>query len=87
MLAIGALTLTPTFSESHVLYQAATTNATDAITATTTVSGATVAILNGSTSVTSGSSATWVTGVNHVKITVTKSGEDPGIYHVDVTKS
>ena len=56
-------------SQTH-LVSAATTNATDNITATSTASGATVLIKNGSTTVASGSPATWSAGVNHVKITV-----------------
>jgi hypothetical protein len=47
--------------------------------------GATVTILNGATPVTSGASATWSAGINHVTITVAISGGETGVYHIDVT--
>ena len=70
-LAIGTLTLTPAFSPDVLEYTAATANATNKITAEPTDAGDTVAILNGSTEVESGSSATWSEGENTVTITVT----------------
>jgi hypothetical protein len=89
VLTIGALTLVPTFAAGQVLYTTATTNATDVITATTTLAGATVTILNGETPVISGNAATWSAGENNVTITVTEPGVggEVGIYRVDVTKS
>lgn len=85
-LTIGTLTLTPTFAASVLSYTAATTNETDTITATATDSDATVTIKNGTTSVTSGSAATWTAGKNTVTIEVT-NGSEKRTYTVEVTKS
>ena len=85
-LAIGSLTLTPDFDKDVTEYAAATTNATNTVTATATDEGATVAILNGETSVASGSAATWEEGENTLTITVT-NGEAEKVYTVTVTKS
>ena len=86
-LTIGSLTLTPSFDPAITQYSAATTNSTDTITATATDSThATVTIKNGTTSVTSGSSATWSSGDNTVTITVTNDDESTH-YYVNVNKS
>jgi len=85
-LTIGSLTLTPTFSSSVTSYTATTTNDSDSITATATDStDATVVIKNGTTTVTSGTAATWSAGKNTVTITVTNEGETK-TYTVEVTK-
>lgn len=85
-LTIASLTLSPTFSASTTSYTTSTTDASNAITATATDStNATVVIKNGSTTVTSGNSATWAAGENTVTITVTNSGESK-VYTVVVTK-
>ena len=64
------MTLSPTFDPGWLFYTVTTTDATNTITATSTVDGATVDILKDETPVESGNPATWVEGVNHVTITV-----------------
>ena len=86
-LAIGSVTLSPTFSKDVTSYTATTSNSTNTITATATDStNATVVIKNGTTTVTSGNSATWSTGQNTVTVTVT-NGTVSKVYTVVVTKS
>ncbi len=85
-LAIGSLTLDPTFNKSVMIYEAATTNATNTITAVAKDGEATIAIkLNGAAH-TNGAAATWNTGANTVEVTVTVGGESE-VYTVAVTKS
>jgi phi13 family phage major tail protein len=84
-LKIGTLDLVPTFDKGIRNYTAATTNATDTITASAS-SGATVEIKNGSTTVASGSAATWTAGENVVTVTAKKSGASV-TYKIIVTKS
>lgn len=85
-LTIGSLTLSPAFDGAKTVYTAATTDATNKITATPTDSDATVVIKNGTTTVTSGQSASWSAGANIVTITVTNGTEEKA-YVVTVTKS
>lgn len=85
-LTIGELILSPSFSSGTLEYTAATTNASDKITAAATASAATVVIKNGSTTVTSGSAASWAAGENTVTVTVT-NGSNTRVYTVIVTKS
>ena len=85
-LTIGSLSLTPAFDASTTVYTAATTNATNTITATG-ADGATVAITVNGTAHTSGQSATWETGTNTVQLLVTKEGCASTTYTVTVTKS
>ena len=85
-LSIGSLTLSPAFNKSIFHYTAATTNATNTITAVAKDGEATVEILNGSTSVANGAAATWATGENIVTVTVTNGTADEA-YTVVVTKS
>ena len=85
-LTIGALTLTPTFDPDTTEYTANTTNATNTITATPEDENAEVTILNGETTVTNGTAATWVDGANTVKVTV-ENGAAQKVYTVTVTKS
>jgi len=85
-LAIGSLTLSPAFNKSVFVYTAATTNATNTITALAKDGEATVEILNGETPVANGAAATWATGENTLTINVT-SGEETETYTVIVTKS
>ena len=85
-LTIGALTLTPTFDPDTTEYTANTTNATNTITATPEDENAEVTILNGETTVTNGTAATWVDGANTVKVTV-ENGTAQKVYTVTVTKS
>lgn len=67
-------------------YTAATTNATNKITAVADDEEATVEILVGEVEVESGSAATWEAGENTVTITVT-NGDLEKVYTVVVTKS
>ena len=85
-LTVGGLTLVPRFSSSVTSYEAETTNATNAVTATPTDAGATVSISNGGTTVTNGASASWSNGENTLTITVT-NGSTVKTYTVVVTKS
>lgn len=85
-LTIGSLSLSPAFDKDTTEYTATTTAATNTITATATDSGATVEIKNGSTTVTSGSAATWASGENTVTVKVT-NGSKSKTYTVTVTKS
>lgn len=85
-LTIGSLTLTPAFDSDVTEYTAATTNASNKVTATPTDESATVVILNGETTVENGESATWETGENVLTITVT-NGTEEEVYTVTVTKS
>jgi len=84
-LAIGSLTLDPTFNKSVFVYEAATTNATNTITAVAKDGEATVAILVNDVAHVNGTAATWAEGANTVDITVTKDGETE-TYSVAVTK-
>lgn len=67
-------------------YTAATTNATNKITAVADDEEATVEILVGEVEVESGSAATWEDGENTVTVTVT-NGDLEKVYTVVVTKS
>lgn len=84
-LAITGVTLVPAFDPGIRNYTAETTNSTNTVTATGADS-ATVVIKNGSTTVTSGSSATWAAGPNTLTVTATKGGITT-TYKVIVTKS
>lgn len=84
-LSIGSVDLVPAFDPSVRNYTATTSNATNTVTATGADS-ATVVIKNGSTTVTSGSSATWNAGPNTLTITATKNGITT-TYTVLVTKT
>ena len=85
-LALGNLTLTPEFSANVTSYTAATSNATNTVTATAHDSEAAVAITVNGTSIASGSAATWEDGLNTVRIVVT-NGTATKTYTVTVTKS
>ncbi len=85
-LTIGSLALTPGFNKSIFAYEAATTNATNVITAIPKDGEADIEILNGSTPVANGAAATWAAGVNIVTINIT-SGTETETYTVKVTKS
>jgi S-adenosylmethionine hydrolase len=67
-------------------YTAATTNATNVITATPKDGGATVAIIVGGATVANGAAATWANGENIVKITV-NNGDASKTYQITVTKT
>ena len=85
-LTLGSLTLTPTFDPDVTSYTAATSNATNTVTAMAEASGATIAIANGETTVANGGAATWTDGTNTLTITVT-NGTATKTYTVTVTKS
>ena len=91
-MTIGALTLTPAFDPEVLSYTAATTNATNKITATTDDPSAVIVITleNSETEepvvIENGKSATWGSGENIVTITVT-NGASVTEYVVIVTKS
>lgn len=85
-LKVGALVLSPAFNKSIMYYEAATTDATNKITAAPMDGEATIEILHGVTPVANGDSATWEVGENTVAITVT-SGTETETYTVVVTKS
>ena len=85
-LTIGALTLTPKFDSGVTEYTAATTNATNKVTATA-AEGASVAITVNGTEIDNGTSAAWVVGENTVTIVVAETGKAAETYTVVVTKS
>lgn len=85
-LTIGSLTLTPAFNRNTLNYTAATTAATNAVTAVAKDGDATIVIKNGSTTVTNGSSASWSAGANTLTVKVT-NGSNEQTYTVTVTKS
>ncbi|MBQ3265063.1 MAG: cadherin-like beta sandwich domain-containing protein [Ruminococcus sp.] len=84
-LAIGSVSLSPTFDSGTTEYTASTSNATNTITATAADNTAAVAVTVNGNSITNGSSATWATGENTVVVTVTK-GSSSKTYTVAVTK-
>ena len=84
-LSIGSLELVPAFTPAVTQYSATTSNATNNITVTAKDSGATAVIKNGSTTVNSGSAATWAAGDNVVTVKVT-NGDAEKTYTVHVTK-
>lgn len=85
-LTIGSLTLSPAFNKSVFVYTAATTNATNTITAVAKDGEATVAITVDEAPHTNGTAATWSEGENEVEVTVTVGGETE-TYSVVVTKT
>lgn len=85
-MTIGALTLTPEFDPEVLTYTAATTNATNLITATTDDPSAVIAIEVNEVEHENETAATWEAGENTVVITVT-DGTSVTEYTVTVTKS
>ncbi len=85
-LKIGALTLSPAFNKSVMVYTLATTDATNTITAVAMDGEATIAIKVNDVAHTNATAATWEAGANTVEITVT-SGTETETYSVAVTKS
>lgn len=85
-LTIGKLTLSPAFNPGDLEYTAATTNASETVTAAATDSNATIEIKNGSTTVTNGGSASLSAGENTITVKVT-NGSNVRTYTVTVTKS
>lgn len=81
------MTLTPEFDPETTEYTAATTNATNKVTATATEETAEIEItLNDDTEIENGQTATWAAGENVLSITVT-AGTETEVYTVTVTKS
>lgn len=84
-LKIGALVLSPAFNKSIMYYEAATTDATNKITAVAMDGEATIEIVVGETPVENGAAITWTQNdENVVTITVT-SGSETETYTVVVT--
>lgn len=83
-LAIGSLTLTPEFDPQTLEYTAATTNASDKITATASDESFTVTIESDDATIGDDGTATWVEGDNVVTITVS-DGTDSLEYKATVT--
>lgn len=84
-LTLGSLTLSPSFDPDVTTYTVATSNASNAITATGADSAVATITVNGSAH-TSGASATWQAGSNTVVVTATKAGCTPTAYVITVTK-
>lgn len=84
-LTLGSLSLSPSFDPDVTTYIAATTNASNTITATGADEATATVTVNGSAH-TSGASATWRTGSNTVVVTATKNGCTPTAYVITVTK-
>lgn len=85
-LTLGSLTLTPAFDPAVTQYTAATSNASNTVTAKAKNPQAAVTIANGETPVTNGQSATWQSGANTLTINVTY-GTSAMTYTVAVTKT
>ena len=87
-LEIGDLELSPEFDAGVFSYDAETTTTSDTITVVTEDTNATAVIKNGTTTVNSGSAASWSATDNVVTITVTaEDGVTEQVYTVNVTKS
>ncbi len=85
-LEIASLTLTPAFDASKYSYTVSTSNTKDKITATGASTKATVTIKVNGVAHTSGTDATWLTGINTVEVTA-KYGTSVSVTTVTVTKS
>lgn len=85
-LTIGTLELTPAFDAETTTYTAATTNASNKITATPEYADATVEITVDGTAVENGAQYTWASGDNEVSVKVTNDSVTK-TYTVTVTKS
>lgn len=89
-LKLGSLTLTPTFAKGTTAYTAATTDATNKLTATPEDEDATVEVKLGSTTVSAGGDGkytlTWSAGENTVTVKVV-NGAVSKTYTMIVTKS
>lgn len=83
---IGALTLNPTFDPNTFSYTVSGAGLSANITATAKDTDATVVIKNGTTTVTSGSSASFAVGDNTVTVTVT-NGTKSAVYTAIVNRA
>lgn len=87
-LSVGSLTLTPTFASGTLTYTAATTNASDVVTAVPGNAAASMKLTVGGKEIENGTAATWATGSNTLQIVVTAAdGTTTKTYKVTVTKS
>ena len=92
-MALGTLTLTPTFASGTTSYTASTTNAKDKLAVTTTDPNANVTVKLGSDAITAGTDGkyeiTWAEGSNSVTVKVTNGyeGEVDTTYTITVTAS
>lgn len=87
-LTVGSLTLTPTFASGTLTYTAATTNASDVVTAVPGNAAARMKLTVGGKEIENGTAATWATGSNVLQIVVTAAdGTTTKTYKVTVTKS
>ena len=85
-LTIGALVLSPAFSNGQYGYTASTSNLSDVVTATAEATAAVIAITLDGVAVTNGNAATWALGQNIIVVTVT-NGTNVSTYTVVVTKT
>ena len=85
-LAIGTLELSPEFASNVTDYTAATTAATNKITASASSDVMIDIEVNGK-AIANGGTATWAAGANDVTIKASRAGSEPTIYNVVVTKS
>lgn len=85
-LSIGSLVLVPTFDKGTYAYETSTANTSDTVTVATDDAGASAVIKLGSTTVSSGSAASWTASTtNNLTITVTAAdGETERVYTVAV---
>ena len=85
-LAIGSLTLSPTFDPETFAYTASTTDATNKVTAKAG-SDVTIDVEVNGVAIANGSSATWETGTNTVTVKASRIGSEASVYTVTVTAS
>lgn len=87
-LTVGALTLTPAFASGTLTYTAATTNASDVVTAVPGNAAARMKLTVGGKEIENGTAATWAAGSNVLQVVVTAAdGTTTKTYKVTVTKS
>ena len=87
-LTIGGYSLSPAFNADVLSYSVTATNASDAVTATSAVAGASVAISYNGKNVKNGGSVTWLADSTAHPLTVTvKNGNKTKVYTVNVTKA
>ena len=86
--ALNGLTLNPTFASGTTTYTAATSNATDVVTAIPSDIHAEVQVLLGTKVIENGSADEWASGSNTLKVNVVaEDGTTKKTYTVTVTKS
>ena len=85
-LTMGAVEISPAFNSAVHYYTAATTNATNTVTATAKDPGSVITAKLNNVTANLGSALTWVAGINVVEITITNSGTKE-TYVLAVTKS